>query len=206
MKLKLLSDSGISAVLVGIVLCIGCPAEGGERPSRSSLPARVKSAEIQKPEIAISRLEKKIHSLINRERKKRGLPALEWIESLNRIARRYSQDMSERNFFSHNDHEGRCFTDRYKEEGFTCKIRVGNAICLGAENIAQDNLYRSVLYRNGVPSYNWNTEDEIAASIVNGWMKSKGHRENILTPYFRREGIGLSISQDGKIYVTQNFC
>lgn len=147
----------------------------------------------------VVRLEKKIHNLINAERKKRGLSALEWSDSLNRIARRYSQDMAERNFFSHNDPEGRCFTDRYKEEGFPCKIKVGNTTCLGAENIAQDNLYSSVTYRNGVPSYDWNTEDEIAASIVKGWMNSKAHRDNILTPYFRHQGIGVWISDDGKV-------
>jgi len=207
MNLKMLSHAGISAVLLTIVLCMGCPAEGGQRDYRYSRPGRADSAEMQRPEIVVPRLEQKIHSLINAERKKRGLSALEWSESLNRIARKYSQDMAERNFFSHTDPKGRCFMDRYKEEGFPCKIKVGNnTTCLGAENIAQDNLYRSIFYRNGVPSYDWNTEDEIAASIVKGWMNSKAHRENILTPYFKHQGIGLSISDDGKVYVTQNFC
>lgn len=206
MNLKMLSDAGIPAVLLMIVLCMGCLAEGREREPRSSQSGRVSQNEMQRPAISVSRLEQKIHSLINAERKKRGLSALEWSYSLNRIARRYSQDMAERNFFSHTDPEGKCFMDRYKEEGFTCRLRVGNTTCLGAENIAQDNLYRSILYRNGIPSYDWNTEDEIAASIVKGWMNSKAHRENILTPYFKHQGIGLSISDDGKVYVTQNFC
>jgi len=206
MNFKMLSHAWISAVFLVIVFCMGCPAEGGQRDYRYSRPARGGAAETQRPEIVVKRLEKKIHNLINGERKKRGLSELEWSESLNRIARRYSQDMAERNFFSHNDPEGRCFTDRYQEEGYPCKIKVGNTTCLGAENIAQDNLYRSILYRNGVPSYDWNTEDEIAASIVKGWMNSKAHRENILTPYFKHQGIGLSISDDGKVYVTQNFC
>ena len=96
--------------------------------------------------------------------------------------------------------------DRYKAGGFECRLRFGNKTCLGAENIAQDNLYRSVLYRNGVPSYDWNTGDEVAASVVNLWMKSKGHRENILTPYFKCQGIGIAISDDGRVYVTENFC
>lgn len=206
MNMRYISDAGISAVIVSVVLCTGCAAEGRERQIRSSQPARIKQAEMQRPDIVIPRLEKKIHDLINAERKKKGLAALGWQESLNRIARRYSQDMSKRNFFAHNDPEGNSFLDRYKEEGFACRLRIGNTTYLGGENIAQDNLYKSVLYRNGVAYYDWNTEDEIAASIVNGWMNSKGHRENILTPYFKRHGIGLSISDDGKVYVTQNFC
>ncbi len=196
----------ISAVLSSIVFCIVCPSEAREREPQSSQTARYYLPEKQRPDIEIPRLEKKIHDLINAERRKKGLSALQWNKSLNRIARRYSQDMAERNFFSHNDPEGRCFMDRYGEEGFTCKLKVGHATCLGAENIGQDNLYKSIHYLNGVPSYDWNTEDEIAASIVKLWMNSKGHRENILTPYFERQGIGLSISDDGKVFVTQNFC
>ncbi|MDP2156852.1 MAG: CAP domain-containing protein [Nitrospirota bacterium] len=210
--MRCVSDAGISAVIVSIVLCIGCATEARERqirpsqPARVAQPARIDRAEMQKPDIVIPRLEKKIHDLINAERKKRGLAALGWQESLNRIAQRYSQDMSRRNFFSHNDPEGNSFMDRYQEEGFACSLKIGNTTYLGAENIAQDNLYKSIQYHNGVPSYNWNTEDEIAASIVKGWMNSKAHRENILTPYFKRQGIGLAISGDGKVYVTQNFC
>ena len=180
--------------------------EGRERHAGASAPAGSGRGEIQSPEIEIAELEKKVHDLINRERKKKGLSTLAWNDSLNRIARRYSRDMSERGFFSHNDPEGRCFMDRYKDHGFDCRLRIGNTTCLGAENIAQDNLYKSVLYRNGVPSYDWNTVEEIAASVVKGWMKSKGHRENILTPYFKRQGIGIAISEDGRVYVTENFC
>jgi len=196
----------ISAVLMSIVLFFVCSAEGREGQSGSSQTARYNPAGMQQPDIVIARLEKKIHGLINAERKKKGLSALQWNVSLNRIARRYSQEMSERNFFSHTDPEGKGFKDRYEEEGFACRLRVGNITCLGAENIAQDNLYHSVLYLSGVPSYNWNTEDQIAASVVKSWMNSKGHRENILTPYLRHQGIGIAVSDDGKVYVTENFC
>jgi len=37
-------------------------------------------------------------------------------------------------------------------------------------------------------------------------MKSPGHRKNILTPYWKKEGIGVHIGPDDKVYVTQNFC
>ena len=179
---------------------------GGERHARLSKDAGFGRSETRRPQIEIAELEKKVHDLINRERKKKGLSTLDWNGSLHKIARRYSRDMSERDFFSHNDPDGRCFTDRYKDGGFECRLRFGNKTCLGAENIAQDILYRSVQYRNGVPSYDWNTGDEIAASVVKRWMKSKGHRENILTPYFKRQGIGIAISEDGRVYVTQDFC
>jgi uncharacterized protein YkwD len=37
-------------------------------------------------------------------------------------------------------------------------------------------------------------------------MGSSGHRRNILTRHFRREGIGVAIGKDGKVLITQNFC
>jgi len=37
-------------------------------------------------------------------------------------------------------------------------------------------------------------------------MNSPGHKKNILTPYWRSEGIGGFIAPDGKVLVTQNFC
>jgi uncharacterized protein YkwD len=41
---------------------------------------------------------------------------------------------------------------------------------------------------------------------VEGWMKSPGHRENILAPHWKRQGIGVEIAPGNRILVTQNFC
>ena len=48
--------------------------------------------------------------------------------------------------------------------------------------------------------------EEIAQSTVDGWMDSEDHRKNILTEKFDREGIGVVISDDDKVYITQNMC
>ena len=77
---------------------------------------------------------------------------------------------------------------------------------MGAENIFQNNLYNSITYYGGVPSYDWNTQEEIAESTVQGGMNSSGHRRNILTEYWKSECIGVVISNDDKIYITENFC
>ena len=206
MHMRSLARGTLCAALLVIMLFTACASAGRERSSPASKAATSALSGAAKPDTDISRLEMKIHALINKERKKRGLSALAWSEDLHRIARRYSRDMARRVFFSHHDPEGRGFMDRYNDEGFACKRKVGNATCLGAENIAQENLYASVVYLNGVPAYNWNSEDEIARSVVKSWMKSKGHRENILTSYFRQQGIGIAISDDGRVYVTENFC
>jgi len=41
---------------------------------------------------------------------------------------------------------------------------------------------------------------------VRGWMDSPGHRKNILTPHWRNEGVGVFLSPDEKVFITQNFC
>jgi len=74
-----------------------------------------------------------------------------------------------------------------------------------AENIFQNWTYDSITYINGIPIYDWNTDEQIAQQTVDGWMNSPGHRENILSG-FHSEGIGVAIGSDDKVLITQNFC
>jgi len=41
--------------------------------------------------------------------------------------------------------------------------------------------------------------------IVEAWMESKQHKENILGPEFTEVGLGLAKDKDGQIYYTQLF-
>jgi len=158
------------------------------------------------PRVDSARLEKRIHDLVNAERRRQGLPILKYDAALVRIARKHCRDMADRSYFDHYSPEGKDYLYRYKRDGYQCSVREGRVIHMGAENLALNHLYNSVTTINGMAHYDWNSEDKIAASTVEGWMKSPGHRHNILTPYFQSEGIGVYISHDDKIYITQNFC
>lgn len=133
----------------------------------------------------------RIHELINKERTDRGLSALVWNPTIAKASINHSNDMASRNYFQHDSPEGRDFTWRYSQVGFTCAISQGSWIYGGAENIMYMEGYYGV--------------ETIASESVDGWMNSQGHRENILTPYFKTEGIGVAKS-GSEIYVTQNFC
>ncbi len=50
------------------------------------------------------------------------------------------------------------------------------------------------------------TLENLAFRIVDGWMNSPGHRENILTETYDREGIGIGIGAEESVWVTQNSC
>lgn len=160
------------------------------------------------PTVEAADLAIRIHTLINRERKKHRLAALDWNEDLARIAEKHSRDMQLRHYLSHSNPEGMGFSDRYRQAGYVCEIREGTTVYLGAENIALSHLYNSSIIEDGVAYRNWNSAQDIAQRTVNGWMKSPGHRKNILTPHWRQEGIGVRIepTPGHKVYITQNFC
>jgi uncharacterized protein YkwD/prefoldin subunit 5 len=76
-----------------------------------------------------------------------------------------------------------------------------------SENISQSNLWLSRTEINGIPYYDWLTNEGVANDIVQGWINSPGHNENMLTPHFTKEGLGVSIDSEYEmVYAVQNFC
>lgn len=161
-----------------------------------------------KPQFDSQKIEYLVHQLTNQERKNYGLSQLVFDSEISQIARGHSQDMASREYFAHETPEGFTPTDRAEHVGYVCQKIVGLQMYSGlAENIFQGYLFSSYYTLNGeITSYDWSSEEEIAKITVDGWMNSPGHRENILTDIFDREGIGVEISPDNKVYVTQNFC
>ena len=108
--------------------------------------------------------------LLNRERARRGLRPLRLDRRLTRAARAHSADMVRRRYFQHDSPNGRTPFDRMLATRYVPR---GAAWAL-AENIG------------------WGT-DVLAqpAALVKAWMKSPGHRRNILDGRFREIGIGI---------------
>ncbi len=162
----------------------------------------------EKPQFDADEIEQLVHDFTNQQRKKNGLSELDFDNKIADIARAHSLDMAYREYFAHETPEGLSPTDRAERADYSCTKMVGIMIYSGlAENIFQGHLYNSYYTINGViTSYDWNTNEEIADITVQGWMDSPGHRKNILTDMFDHEGIGVIITEDDKVYVTQNFC
>jgi len=141
--------------------------------------------------------EMEVHRLINLEREKYGLNTLEYDEELASVAKSHSIDMANDEYFAHETPEGLDPTDRASEADYTCRYQIGNLIYSGiGENIHMVT-GSSVSFMS--------TPESIAELAVSGWMDSPGHKKNILTSNFSKEGIGVSISTF-TIHVTQNFC
>lgn len=127
--------------------------------------------------------------------------------------------MAQNSFFEHINLKKENPTQRAKRQGYECRLEYEKFIVTGvAENIARNNLAHSMtkkirttqignqIIREEKITYDWKTIEQIAESTVSGWMKSPGHRKNILTPHFQTEGLGIAVDKKGRIFITQNFC
>ncbi len=110
--------------------------------------------------------ENKVLELVNAERAKQGLKALQMDESLRNVARLKSQDMSKNKYFSHTSPTYGSPFDMLKKFGVSYKS--------AGENIAQG--YKT------------------PEAVVTGWMNSSGHRANILNAKFTHLGVGYEAS------------
>ncbi len=154
-------------------------------------------------------LARRIHELVNVERVRFGLQPLAWQPGLAAVATGHSKDMANRDYFSHQSPDGGTFLTRYSAGGFRCQVPIeGNRFATGGENIAQTHTYAGFrVAPNGQRTpVGWRTVDEIANRVVQGWMDSPGHRDNILRAYWRTEAIGVAIDSQGRVFVTENFC
>lgn len=114
---------------------------------------------------------------VNAERKKVGCSPLRTSEALRKAAQLHSHDMRTKNYFSHTSKDGRTPFDRMRAQGY----RYGSA-----ENIAAGQ--------------------RTAQAVVTAWMRSTGHRKNILN--CANKAIGVGVSQGSgtySIYWTQDF-
>lgn len=118
--------------------------------------------------------EQAVLELVNDQRAAKGCKALVIDDRITTAAQGHSTDMANKGYFDHVSRpEGTTFAQRMKNAGYPKP---------GGENIAM-----------GYPT---------PAAVMDGWMKSQGHRENILNCEFTAMGVGLDTRGN---YWTQNF-
>jgi len=118
--------------------------------------------EIKVPEQEGQAIEQEVIQLVNVERANAGLPALKYDWELARVAEHKSQDMADKNYFSH--------TSPTYGSPFNMMKNYGINYRSAGENIAQGQ--------------------KTAAQVVDAWMNSEGHRANILNKNYTHIGVG----------------
>ncbi len=126
-------------------------------------------------------IEADIFSLINIERRNRGRTNLRWSAKLYETAAKHSKEMVFNKIFSHRSFDGRKLRDRLNDVGYP------------KTNGAAENIF---LIRN---------RRDVAATAVSMWLRSAGHRGNILDRRFSESAVGIAFGPDGSIYITQVF-
>ena len=118
-------------------------------------------------------------SQVNSARRRRKLGALGRTKLLDRVAAGHSKSMAKR---KHCDHHG------FEKRAALIKRKTGLSYI--AENCYMFPVSRYDAY--------------VAKKLVEGWLKSAGHRANLLNPKFKRTGIGIIVRR-GHVYATQIF-
>ncbi len=122
-------------------------------------------------------IEDEVFRLVNVQRVNSGLQPLTYNWEAARVARIKSQDMIDKNYFSH-------YSPTYGSP-FQMLESYGLRFSAAAENIAYGQ--RS------------------AADVMNAWMNSPGHRANILSRSVTHIGVGVAKKANGTLYFTQMF-
>ena len=135
----------------------------------------------------LRRLERKLFDAVNQRRTQEGKAPLVWSDVLASEARRHSFAMMEGGFFGHRD-PVRGDLERRINESRTNESEAKIVWRRLAENLHQQLGMR-----------------EPILAAVEGWMKSAGHRKNILDATYTDSGIGMAVAEDGTHYATQIF-
>lgn len=122
--------------------------------------------------------QRNILHLTNHYRELHNLPPVTLHHTLNTIARRHNADLAFRQLrLSHVSHDGSRLRHRFQRGGYKFRF--------AAENVAR-----------GQRNCDW---------VMNSWMKSRGHRLNILSKNVVHMGLHVGRGDDGRVYWCQVF-
>ncbi len=142
-----------------------------------SRPARTASPSPEGSPAALPEELRRVIALTNQERQEAGLSPLRPNSNLMQAARSYAETMAEQDCFGHHCGPIPSPVERIERAGYTDWSRTG-------ENIA--------------------VSPPTPEAVIEGWMNSPPHRENILDPDFREIGVGRA-SVNGRTYWVQEF-
>jgi len=159
----------VPRLLTLLALALGCVAFGAApAEARAACPG----AQLTPQRENLGAVRAAVLCLHNQTRAAHGLKPLRENSRLRLAARRHAAAMVARRFFAHTSPGGQTMTDRVRRSGYLRKT-AGWTI---GENIA------------------WGTQWLATPAQIHGsWLRSPGHRRNILRRDFREVGIGIQL-------------
>lgn len=145
------------------------------RTTAAPAPSSTSAPATSRATSVAGKITQELFARLNAERQARGLRTLEWDDSLANMASDWTEHMASTKDFAHRD-----LSTASSLPGISKFSALG-------ENIA---------WVEGYPNE--------AMQLHTGWMKSDGHRSNMLQPGFDSVGIAV-VCSDGRAWATQNF-
>jgi uncharacterized protein YkwD len=170
-----------------ILLTETVPEESPNIDSASKPPVASEKTKVQSIPTTIpasAGLVELLESLTNASRMQNSLTALAMDSRLNQLAKARSAEMIELRYFSHTSLNGCDLKCRFTDSNYT-------ALSWG-ENLAESTTYDMM------------SREELAKMFMQKWLKSDGHRDNIMSDQFTHQGIGVA-QTDNRIVVTVIF-
>ncbi|QJW45446.1 serine protease [bacterium BFN5] len=166
----------VGLAAIGLISALSSHGSSSDNNSSASKSTGSTSTGSQTSTNGTSSEKQQAFTLLNQDRAANGLPALTLNSKLTSLADAYAADMIKRGYFSHYNPEGQSPFDRMNNAGISYRT--------AGENLAI------------------NTSVSAAETA---FMKSSGHRANILNSSYTDVGIGVVHSSDGSVYVVQEF-
>jgi uncharacterized protein YkwD len=142
-----------------------------ERARAAQAPAECANADLRPASDNLDAVRAAIVCLHNQIRERNGLPLLKGNTKLRRAAEGHSSEMVQKRYFDHTSPTGATMVDRILAAGY---VRADQGWVLG-ENLE------------------WGTGNlSTPRGALDAWMKSPGHRSNILKRSYRQMGIGIA--------------
>ena len=158
------------AIVAALASATGAASCVAPRPNPAPTPLPAPRRELPDPDGPADVSESLVEAH-NARRARAGLPPLFANPELEAAAIEHARDMADRRKMSHKGGDGSSPFDRMKGQGYSYRS--------AAENVA----------------YGFDDVD----SVMAGWMRSPGHRRNILGK-FSEIGVGRAIARDGASY------
>ena len=167
----------ICATLACIALVLGSVAAG---PAAAAADDPCADTKLTPSSDNLDRIRAATVCLLNVERARQGLPPLRGNEHLSKAAQKYSAKMVRGRFFSH-----------VCPDGSTLKSRVRKGTRYLNTSVRDWSLGENLAWGSRSLS--------TPLATVRAWMRSSGHRENILNARFRDIGVGVATGAPAKV-------
>ncbi|QDQ09648.1 CAP domain-containing protein [Streptomyces spectabilis] len=175
LKVRVLAGGAVAAAALASVGTFALADTSGDEKPSAAVP-RAEKAQKRPALSKTARYQKQLLTLVNAERTKAGCRPLRLDRRVQAAAQAHAKDMAARDYYEHTSPEGKSAGDRMRKAG----------------------------YRAGAWGENIHKGPKGPKTAMRDWMRSSGHRANILNCAYKDFGAGVSLKANGPWWV-QNF-